>query len=63
MVTIGDVACPRCDEDRVTMISVIIDPMGKRYYCSMCAYEFREQESPRDASTRVARDSAPVRMG
>jgi transposase-like protein len=41
MVTVGDVACPRCDEDRVTLIHKIIDALGARYYCCVCAHEFK----------------------
>jgi hypothetical protein len=33
--------CPKCGEWRATLISQIIDPMGKRYYCSVCAHEFK----------------------
>jgi hypothetical protein len=41
MTIVGDVACPRCGEDRVTMITEVIDPMGRRYFCCLCALEFR----------------------
>lgn len=38
----GEVACPRCHEDRVSLIHEITDPMGKRYYCCVCGYEFKQ---------------------
>lgn len=41
MVPLSDVVCPRCGEDRVTLISKIVDPLGERYYCDVCAFEFR----------------------
>lgn len=33
--------CPRCGEDRPTLITEVIDPMGRRFYCCMCAFEFK----------------------
>jgi hypothetical protein len=42
MITPGAVVCPKCTEDRPTLISEINDPMGKRYYCCVCGHEFRE---------------------
>lgn len=42
----GAVACPRCTEDRPTLITEINDPMGKRYYCCVCGYEFRLVPAP-----------------
>lgn len=40
-VQIGEVACPRCHEDRVSLIHEIVDPLGTRFYCCVCACEFR----------------------
>ena len=45
-VLIGAVVCPKCHEDRVTLIHEISDPMGKRFYCCCCGHEFREQKFP-----------------
>lgn len=50
----GPVSCTKCGEDRPTLISEIIDPMGKRYYCCVCAHVFwvkRSEHSP-DPVTR-----------
>jgi formate dehydrogenase maturation protein FdhE len=33
--------CPKCGEWRATLISQITDPLGERYYCAVCAHEFR----------------------
>lgn len=41
MVKIGAVVCPRCREDRESLISEIKDPMGQRYVCMVCSCEFR----------------------
>jgi transposase-like protein len=40
MITPGDVACPKCGEDRPTLIHEIIDPRGARYVCMVCSCEF-----------------------
>lgn len=40
-VQIGEVACPRCHEDRVSLIHKIEDPRGERYVCMVCSKEFR----------------------
>ena len=59
MVKIGDVVCPRCTEDRETLISKINDPMGERYVCMVCSCEFRitasapNPEAPRLAARRL----------
>ena len=42
MITPGAVVCPKCSEDRPTLIHEITDPMGKRYVCMVCSKEFRE---------------------
>lgn len=41
MVTPGRVTCPKCLEDRPTLISEITDPLGKRFYCCVCGHEFK----------------------
>jgi len=41
MTTFSDVACPKCHEWRASLITKITDPMGERYYCCVCAHEFR----------------------
>ena len=41
MVTFSSVSCPRCQEWRASLITEITDPMGQRYYCCVCACEFR----------------------
>lgn len=45
MVTPGTVTCPKkgCGED--VMIDEINDPMGKRFFCRVCAHEFTEAEA------------------
>jgi rubredoxin len=45
MVTPGDVTCPKCGEDRPTLITEVVDPMPHRYFCSVCAHEFKVQKS------------------
>jgi transposase-like protein len=50
-VQIGGVVCPKCGEDRVTLVTEVIDPMGKRWFCSVCACEFR-QSSERSSTSR-----------
>jgi hypothetical protein len=52
MVIVGNVACPRCDEDRVTLIHKIIDALGARYYCCVCAHEFKVPPIRLDVCTR-----------
>ena len=42
MTTFSAVACPKCGEWREKLITPIDDPMGKRFYCCVCAHEFRE---------------------
>lgn len=42
MVPSGEITCPKCGEDRGTLISEINDPRGKRFYCCVCGHEFRE---------------------
>lgn len=37
----GPIICPKCGEDRPTLVTEVIDPLGKRYFCSLCAHEFR----------------------
>lgn len=34
-----EISCPRCGEFR--MIDRIIDSLGIRYFCQVCAHEFR----------------------
>ena len=41
MVKVGEITCPKCGEDRETLITPVIDPLGKRWFCSVCAHEFR----------------------
>jgi ribosomal protein S27AE len=52
MVTFSKVTCPKCGEWRETLITLVIDPLGERYYCGVCAHEFKEsdvlREAPRD---------------
>lgn len=38
----GAIICPKCGEDRVSLVTAVIDPMGKRWFCAVCAHEFRE---------------------
>ena len=38
----GEITCPRCGEDRPTLITEVIDPMGRRFYCAVCAHEFKK---------------------
>jgi hypothetical protein len=45
MITFSAVTCPKCHEWRATMITEVIDPMGKRYFCGCCAHEFRATSS------------------
>lgn len=44
MVTLSAVTCPRCREDRASLITEINDPMGRRYYCCVCGLEFKPPE-------------------
>jgi len=44
MAIVGDVVCPHCDEDRVSLIHEIKDTLGKRYYCCVCGHEFKESK-------------------
>lgn len=41
----GDIACPKCGEDRPTLITEVVDPMGRRFFCAVCAHEFRETKA------------------
>lgn len=41
----GEVACPRCHEDRVSLIHKIEDPRGERYVCMVCSKEFKAHVS------------------
>lgn len=52
MITPGSVSCPRCTEDRPTLIHKIEDRLGERYVCMVCSCEFREPRSPAASSTR-----------
>lgn len=54
MVKIGDVVCPRCGEDRETLVTPVEDPMGKRWFCSVCAHEFRAGAQHAPARARVS---------
>ena len=45
MVKVGAITCPKCGEDRETLITEVIDPMGKRWFCSVCAHEFKVTSS------------------
>ena len=36
----GPIPCPKCGEDRPTLIHQIIDPRGMRYVCMVCSHEF-----------------------
>jgi hypothetical protein len=40
MITPGSVICPKCTEDRPTLIHLIVDPRGPRYVCMVCSCEF-----------------------
>jgi hypothetical protein len=60
MVTFSEVTCPRCLEWRETMITVVIDPMGKRYYCGCCSHEFKAPCSPPAANTPRPRGTTPA---
>lgn len=46
MATVGTVTCPKCGEDRITLVHEITDAMGKRYVCMVCSKEFRPQTFP-----------------
>lgn len=48
----GAVVCPKCGEDRVTLVTEVIDPMGKRWFCSVCAHEFRVESSELTSTSR-----------
>lgn len=48
----GTIPCPKCKEDRPTLISEINDPMGKRYFCCLCAHEFRVEVSEHSTTAR-----------
>jgi hypothetical protein len=45
MITFADVPCPKCGEWRTSLITTVIDPMGKRFSCDCCAHEYRETSS------------------
>jgi transposase-like protein len=42
-MTFSAVTCPKCGEWRATLVTEVIDPMGKRWFCSVCAHEFKEK--------------------
>lgn len=48
----GPVPCAKCGEDRPTLISEINDPLGKRYFCGVCAHEFRVDVSELSTTPR-----------
>ena len=51
-VLIGAVACPKCHEDRVTLVTEVIDPMGRRWFCSVCAHEWKIEVSELSTTPR-----------
>ena len=40
MITFAEVPCPKCGEWRSTLITIVIDPLGKRFSCDCCAFEY-----------------------
>jgi hypothetical protein len=61
MIAFSAVTCPKCQEWRATMITEVIDPMGKRYFCGCCAHEFKALDSPPAVDTPLPRDRPPAR--
>lgn len=62
MIPLSDVACPRCGEDRATLISEVIDPTGKQFYCCVCSYSarsFRTADHSTNNDTNNAGDLRP----
>lgn len=60
MVKIGEVACPKCGEDRETLVSEVIDLMGQRYFCSVCAHEFRPSEKSKAVALTNSTDRRSI---
>jgi hypothetical protein len=53
MITFAEVSCPKCGEWRSTLITIVIDPMGKRYSCDCCAHEFKDTSSELSTVTQA----------
>jgi hypothetical protein len=53
MVTPGAVVCPKCREDRPTMIEEVITKGVSVYFCKCCSHDFKRSERLPEAVTRL----------